>query len=165
MILCRRIDSPVGPLMLAADEAGLRHVEFRDNRHPADHADWHGGENDVLRATEAQLREYFDGQRRDFDLPLAPQGTDFQLQVWLELARIPYGATISYAQLAQRIGNPSGTRAVGAANGRNPLPIVLPCHRVIGADGSMTGFGGGLPTKEFLLRLEGALPQPQQALF
>ena len=159
MILCRRIDSPVGPLMLAADDAGLRHIEFRDNRHPADRTDWHGGEHPILQTAETQLAEYFAGSRRDFDLPLAPQGTEFQLQVWHELARIPFGATISYAQLAQRIGNPSGTRAVGAANGRNPLPIVLPCHRVIGADGSMTGFGGGLPTKEFLLRLEGALPE------
>ncbi len=165
MILCRRIDSPVGPLMLAADEAGLRHIEFRDNRHPADRADWHGGDSDVLQATEAQLAEYFAGTRRDFDLPLSPRGTDFQLQVWRELARIPYGATISYAQLAQRVGNTSAMRAVGAANGRNPLPIILPCHRVIGADGSLTGFGGGLPVKEYLLRLEGALPEPQQGLF
>ena len=165
MILCRRIDSPVGPLMLAADESGLRHIEFRDNRHPADRADWHGGSSDVLDAAEAQLREYFAGQRRTFDLPLSPQGTDFQRTVWQELARIPYGATISYAQLAQRVGNASAMRAVGAANGRNPLPIVLPCHRVIGADGSLTGFGGGLPTKEFLLRLEGALPGEQAGLF
>lgn len=165
MILCRRIDSPIGPLMLAADDAGLRHIEFRDNRHPANRADWHGGDNEVLQATEAQLGEYFAGARRDFDLPLSPQGTDFQLQVWRELARIPFGATISYAQLAQRIGNPEAVRAVGAANGRNPLPIVLPCHRVIGADGALVGFGGGLPTKQFLLRLEGALPEPQRGLF
>ena len=165
MILCRRIDSPVGPLMLAADDAGLRHIEFRDNRHPADRSDWHGGDNEILDATVAQLREYFDGERRDFDLPLAPQGTEFQRVVWQELARIPYGATISYAQLAQRVGNASAMRAVGAANGRNPLPIVLPCHRVIGADGSLTGFGGGLPTKQFLLRLEGALPGEQGGLF
>ncbi|QIL21201.1 methylated-DNA--[protein]-cysteine S-methyltransferase [Thermomonas sp. HDW16] len=165
MIFCRRIDSPVGPLMLAADESGLRHIEFRDNRHPADRSDWHGGDNDILNATEAQLREYFDGERRDFDLLLAPQGTDFQRVVWQELARIPYGVTISYAQLAQRVGNASAMRAVGAANGRNPLPIVLPCHRVIGADGSLTGFGGGLPTKQFLLRLEGALPGEQGGLF
>lgn len=165
MMLCRRIDSPIGPLMLAADDIGLRHIEFRDNSHPADRRDWHGGNNDILQATEAQLIEYFDGGRRTFELPLAPQGTPFQLQVWDALARIPFGATISYAQLAQRIGNPAGTRAVGAANGRNPLPIVLPCHRVIGADGAMTGFGGGLPTKEFLLRLEGALPAVQVGLF
>ena len=95
----------------------------------------------------------------DFDLPLAPQGTAFQKDVWQALASIPYGETISYAQLAQRVGKPTAMRAVGAANGRNPLPIVLPCHRVIGADGSLTGFGGGLPTKQFLLELEGALPQ------
>ena len=164
MMLCRRIDSPVGPLMLAADDAGLRHIEFRDNRHAADRAGWHGGDSEVLRAAEAQLGEYFAGRRRQFDLPLAPQGTAFQLATWRALANIPYGGTISYAQLAQRLGNPNGTRAVGAANGRNPLPIVLPCHRVIGADGSLTGFGGGLPTKQFLLQLEGALP-PDADLF
>ena len=165
MILCRRIDSPIGPLMLAADDAGLRHIEFRDNRHPANRADWHGGDSEILQASEAQLADYFAGTRRDFDLPLAPQGTAFQLQVWHELARIPFGATISYAQLAQRIGKPEAVRAVVAANGRNPLPIVLPCHRVIGADGALVGFGGGLPTKQFLLRLEGALPEPQRGLF
>ncbi len=165
MILCRRIDSPIGPLMLAADDAGLRHIEFRDNRHPANRADWHGGDSEILQASEAQLAEYFAGTRTSFDLPLAPQGTAFQLQVWHELARIPFGATISYAQLAQRIGKPEAVRAVGAANGRNPLPIVLPCHRVIGADGALVGFGGGLPTKQFLLRLEGALPEPQRGLF
>ena len=164
MILCRRIDSPIGPLMLAADDAGLRHIEFRDNRHPANRADWHGGDSEILQASEAQLAEYFAGTRTSFDLPLAPQGTAFQLQVWHELARIPFGATISYAQLAQRIGKPEAVRAVGAANGRNPLPIVLPCHRVIGADGALVGFGGGLPTKQFLLRLEGALPE-QSGLF
>ena len=159
MILCRRIDSPVGPLMLAADDHALRHIEFRDNCHPADRRDWHGGDNPILQAAQQQLGEYFTGNRRQFDLPLAPHGTDFQCTVWRALAEIPYGSTISYAQLAQRLGNPNGTRAVGAANGRNPLPIVLPCHRVIGADGGLTGFGGGLPTKEFLLRLEGALPE------
>ena len=164
MILCRRIDSPVGPLMLAADDHALRHIEFRDNCHPADRRDWHGGDNPILQAAQQQLGEYFAGKRRQFDLPLAPHGTDFQCTVWRALAEIPYGSTISYAQLAQRLGNPNGTRAVGAANRRNPLPIVLPCHRVIGADGGMTGFGGGLPTKQFLLRLEGALPQ-QTALF
>ena len=165
MILCRRIDSPVGPLMLAADDHALRHIEFRDNCHPADRRDWHGGDNEVLQAAQQQLGEYFAGRRRVFDLPLAPVGTQFQRAVWQALADIPYGGTISYAQLAQRLGNPNGTRAVGAANGRNPLPIVLPCHRVIGADGGLTGFGGGLPTKEFLLRLEGALPGEQQGLF
>ena len=94
---------------------------------------------------------------------MAPQGTEFQLRVWRELAQIPFGSTRSYAQLAQRLGNPNGTRAVGAANGRNPLPIVLPCHRVIGADGGLTGFGGGLPVKAALLRLEGALAPTEVA--
>ncbi len=164
-MLCRRIDSPVGPLMLAADDDGLRYIEFRENRHPADHAAWHGGDSDLLRAAEAQLGEYFAGTRTTFDLPLAPRGSDFQVAVWRELARIPFGTTISYAQLAQRIGNTQAMRAVGAANGRNPLPIVLPCHRVIGADGALVGFGGGLPVKEFLLRLEGALPAEQGGLF
>ena len=142
-MLCRRIDSPVGPLMLAADDNGLRHIEFRDNRHPADTGDWHGGDNAILQATEAQLGEYFAGTRTMFDLPLAPRGSDFQVAVWRELARIPFGTTISYAQLAVRMGNANAMRAVGAANGRNPLPIVLPCHRVIGADGALVGFGGG----------------------
>ena len=165
MILCRRIDSPVGPLMLAADDAGLRHIEFRDNRHPADRTDWHGGEHPILQTAETQLAEYFAGSRRDFDLPLAPQGTEFQLQVWHALADIPFGGTWSYRQLAQRIGRPSATRAVGAANGRNPLGILLPCHRVVGAKGSLTGFSGGLAAKRFLLELEGALPKPAADLF
>ncbi len=97
------------------------------------------------------------GSARAFELPLAPRGTPFQREVWFALATIPYGQTASYAQLAARVDRPAAMRAVGAANGRNPLPIVLPCHRVIGADGSLTGFGGGLPTKRFLLELEGAL--------
>ncbi len=153
------VDSPVGPLFVAASSVGLRAIEFRDNRHPVKRDDdWQAGDNAVLRKARRQLDEYFAGKRRAFDLPLSPQGTDFQRTVWTMLASIPYGETISYAQLASRVGKPSAMRAVGAANGRNPLPIVLPCHRVIGADGSLTGFGGGLPTKQFLLKLEGALP-------
>lgn len=159
MIFHQRIDSPVGPLLLAADDQGLRLIEFHSPRHPMAQLDqWQQGDHPLLQAAHAQLQEYFAGERQDFDLPLAPQGTDFQRQVWHMLASIPYGQTISYAQLAQRVGKPTATRAVGAANGRNPLPIVLPCHRVIGADGSLTGFGGGLPTKHYLLKLEGALP-------
>jgi methylated-DNA-[protein]-cysteine S-methyltransferase len=159
MILHRRIESRAGPLVIAADDTGLRHIEFHQNCHPASRDDWRGGDNDVLQAAETQLHEYFAGSRTHFDLPLAPQGTTFQLDVWQELARIPFGTTISYADLAQRVGKPTATRAVGAANGRNPLPIVLPCHRVIGADGALTGFGGGLPMKQFLLQLEGAMPE------
>ncbi|HEV8695898.1 MAG TPA: methylated-DNA--[protein]-cysteine S-methyltransferase, partial [Lysobacter sp.] len=159
-MIYRYIDSPVGPLLLAGDEAGLHLIEFHAPRHAMPRGDnWREGDHDVLRQTQTQLVEYFAGKRRSFDLPLAPRGTEFQCLVWWELANIPFGKTISYAELATRLGRPSATRAVGAANGRNPIPIVLPCHRVIGADGSLTGFGGGLPTKQFLLQLEGALPR------
>lgn len=160
MIVHTTIDSPVGPLLLAADDAGLRLIEFRDPRHPMARLDqWQAGDHATLRETRKQLRAYFSGRLQDFDLPLAPQGTEFQRKVWRTLAGIGYGETISYAELARRVEQPTAMRAVGAANGRNPLPIVLPCHRVIGADGSLTGFGGGLPTKRFLLELEGALPR------
>jgi methylated-DNA-[protein]-cysteine S-methyltransferase len=151
------IESPVGPLLLGANDAGVCLIEFHESRHRAPRGcDWREGENEWIERTRVQLGEYFAGTRRTFDLPLAPRGTEFQRAVWRALADIRYGETISYAQLAMRIGKPAATRAVGAANGRNPLPIVLPCHRVIGANGSLTGFGGGLPTKQFLLRLEGA---------
>jgi methylated-DNA-[protein]-cysteine S-methyltransferase len=150
--------SPVGPLLLASNGDALCLIEFANPRHPAARGgDWHESDDAVLRTARRQLGEYFDGARREFDLPLAPRGTSFQQQVWQSLRGIPYGETISYASLATRIGRQSAIRAVGAANGRNPLPIVVPCHRVIGADGSLTGFGGGLPTKQFLLQLEGAL--------
>jgi len=162
------LDTPIGTLVLAADGEGLRHIEFPSNRHPVDRAGWvpgaEGAAADILAMTSQQLHEYFDGARRDFDLPLAPRGTAFQVQVWQTLATIPFGATWSYGELARAIGKPDAMRAVGAANGRNPLPIVLPCHRVIGADGSLTGFGGGLPIKEALLRLEGALPVSKRTL-
>jgi len=157
MILFRHLASPVGTLTLAATDDGLHAIEFPRNRHPANRAGWTEGQHPVLDLAACQLDEYFAATRRAFDLPLAPRGTDFQRTVWLALAGIAYGETVSYAQLAQRVGKPTAMRAVGAANGRNPLPIVLPCHRVIGADGSLTGFGGGLPTKQFLLELEGAL--------
>lgn len=161
MIRYQYMDSPVEPLLLAADDNGLHLIEFHSPRHPMARLEkWERGKNAVLDATRAQLEEYFAGTRTQFELPLAPQGTPFQTEVWCTLATIPYGETISYAQLAQRVGKPTAMRAVGAANGRNPLPIVLPCHRVIGADGSLTGFGGGLPTKQFLLELEGALDRP-----
>ncbi|KAF1722856.1 methylated-DNA--[protein]-cysteine S-methyltransferase [Pseudoxanthomonas japonensis] len=157
MILYRHLDSPVGLLTVAATDAGLHAIEFPRNRHPADRHGWTEGDHALIDLAARQLDEYFAAERQVFDLPLAPRGTDFQRTVWMTLAGIGYGETISYAQLAQRVGKPTAMRAVGAANGRNPLPIVLPCHRVIGADGSLTGFGGGLPTKQFLLELEGAL--------
>jgi len=160
MIFYRHMDSPVGRLLLAADDEGLRLIEFPSPRHPmARPQQWRQDDHPVLERTRRQLDEYFGGERRRFDLPLAPLGTPFQVQVWNALAGIGYGDTLSYLQLAARVARPTATRAVGAANGRNPLPIVLPCHRVIGADGSLTGFGGGLPTKRFLLQLEGALPR------
>jgi len=155
MIVWTRIDSPVGALTLAASDAGLHLLEFAESEHPvARGATWREGTHPILRKTETQLKAYFAGTLRTFDLPLAPQGTPFQC-AWMALASIPYGQTITYAEQAARIQRPKATRAVGAANGRNPIAIVLPCHRVIGANGSLTGYGGGLPVKEFLLRLEG----------
>ena len=150
------ITTPVGKLTIAADAIGLRHIRFQTERHPiARSPDWKRDASAVREARE-QLLAYFAGERRDFNLVLRPIGTDFQLKVWNTLAEIPFGATWSYGDVARHIGEPSATRAVGAANGRNPLPIVLPCHRVIGSDGSLTGFGGGLPIKRFLLDHEGA---------
>jgi methylated-DNA-[protein]-cysteine S-methyltransferase len=146
------VDSPIGPLGLVATDDALTGVFFDGHRiRPA-------GSSPVLVEAARQLGEYFAGERIDFDLPLDLHGTDFQRQCWLALASIPYGQTVSYGEQARRLGlGPDAARAVGAANGRNPTPIVLPCHRVIGADGSLTGFGGGLPTKRFLLEHEGAL--------
>lgn len=151
--------SPVGRLRLVADRDALRGIGFKLERHPKPSLPhWIFVADPQMSAPIAaacrQLQEYFAGERQTFELPLRPLGTPFQLAVWQELARIPYGVTISYGELARRIDQPAAVRAVGAANGRNPLPIVLPCHRVIGADGSLTGFGGGLPTKRFLLALE-----------
>ncbi|KAB7770123.1 methylated-DNA--[protein]-cysteine S-methyltransferase [Xanthomonas maliensis] len=152
--------SPIGALTVAADADGLRHILFAQNRHDArGRASWqHAPDATLVRAARTQLLDYLHGGRRQFDLPLAPLGTPFQLQVWQSLAQIPFGQTWSYVQLARAVGRPGASRAVGAANGRNPLPIVLPCHRVIGANGALTGFGGGLPTKQALLALEGWSP-------
>ncbi len=153
------MDSPVGPLRMVAAADGLRRIGFEHERHPQ--AIDTAGCRDATRLAPVrrQLDEYFAGTRRVFELPLRPRGTPFQLRVWRALCGIGYGETISYAELAARIGNPAARRAVGAANGRNPLPIVVPCHRVIGRDGSLVGFGGGLQVKRRLLDLEsGALP-------
>jgi len=156
-IHCTEIATPVGGLLVSADESGLRTIHFQAGRsgprQPEPH--WVEGEApfDSLRR---QLEEYFAGQRREFDLQLAPQGTQFQRAVWSQLQRIVYGETISYLELARRVGNERASRAVGLANGANPLPIVIPCHRVIGSNGALTGFGGGLETKRQLLQLEGA---------
>lgn len=151
------LPTPIGQLRLVADEQGLREVWFETGRHQREPASSWMHSPRALAFARVQLEEYFAGTRQVFDLPLHPLGTPFQLTVWQELARIPYGATVSYGELACRIGQPQAVRAVGAANGRNPLPIVVPCHRVIGANGSLTGFGGGLPTKRYLLAMEGGV--------
>jgi methylated-DNA-[protein]-cysteine S-methyltransferase len=150
------VDSPIGRLLLAGDGESLFEVCFQAGPRPRQpHAGWIA-DPAPFRAAAAQLAEYFAGKRRRFDLPLAPRGTEFQKRVWRALTEIPYGKTVSYGELARRIEKPSASRAVGLANGANPLPIIVPCHRVIGADGSLTGFGGGLPIKRKLLALEAA---------
>jgi methylated-DNA-[protein]-cysteine S-methyltransferase len=148
------IESPIGRLLLAGDAAELRQVRFLDGSRPdGPEPDWREDATPFADAVK-QLREFFAGQRRGFELRLAPHGTAFQERVWAQLRQIPYGETITYGELARRIGDPRASRAVGLANGRNPLPVVIPCHRVIGANGQLTGFGGGLPIKEKLLALE-----------
>jgi len=148
------IESPVGKLLLAADAAGLRVLSFESSKRAAPvEPDWREDRAPFVEAIR-QLKAYFDGELRKFDLPLAPAGTEFQLRVWDSLRMIPYGETISYGQLAQKIGNAKAVRAVGLANGSNPIPIIIPCHRVIGSDGGLTGFGGGLSNKRKLLALE-----------
>jgi methylated-DNA-[protein]-cysteine S-methyltransferase len=149
-----QIESPLGPLLLAADETGLRSIDFINGRRPVSpDAAWHE-DPALLNEPIRQLRAYFAGDLETFNLPLAPAGTTFQLAVWCNLCEIPYGKTISYGELARRLGNPKACRAVGLANGSNPIPIVIPCHRVIGSNGKLTGYGGGLLLKEKLLALE-----------
>ncbi|WP_245941613.1 methylated-DNA--[protein]-cysteine S-methyltransferase [Vallicoccus soli] len=154
------LPSPVGDLLVAAGDDGLRAVLFTPHRHPpADRGTWRSDDaHPVLRTASEQLAAYFAGDLRAFDLPLAPRGSAFQLRVWEALRSIPYGGTASYGDLARRLGAPGAARAVGLANGRNPLSIVVPCHRVVGARGTLTGYAGGLERKRALLDLEaGAL--------
>ncbi len=148
-------DTPVGPLHLVADDDGaLTHLLFDDERRFPSLAPTVRPDRAPFAEVIAQLEEYFAGERRAFDLPLAPHGTAFQRSVWAALRTIPYGETRSYAAQASAIGRPSATRAVGAANGRNPIALIVPCHRVIGADGSLTGYGGGIERKRWLLAHE-----------
>lgn len=150
----RYLETPIGELLLAGHEHALRVVAFPEGKRRREpEPEWIWSEKPFT-AVCAQLNAYFAGTLQDFDLPLEPGGTPFQLAVLEELRRIPYGTTVSYGEIARRIGRPKAVRAVGAANGRNPIPIIIPCHRVIGASGDLTGFGGGLPVKEALLRLE-----------
>lgn len=148
--------TPIGALLLAGDGHALTLVHFQSGPRPLQPLAAWIEDREPFEVALGQLAEYFAGRRREFDLPLAQDGTAFQRAVWRVLTTIPYGATISYAELARRIGNARASRAVGLANGANPLPIIVPCHRVIGSDGSLTGFGGGLEMKRKLLALEGA---------
>jgi methylated-DNA-[protein]-cysteine S-methyltransferase len=148
-------DSPIGALLIAGDHEAIHLIAFPKNGKPCRPGEgWTESAGGALTEAVRQLREYFAGRRTEFDLPLAPEGTAFQRKVWRKLQEIPYGETISYGELARRVGNPKASRAVGSANGKNQIPIVIPCHRVIAGDGGLGGFGGGLPVKEKLLKLE-----------
>jgi methylated-DNA-[protein]-cysteine S-methyltransferase len=160
------MDTPIGVLTITVTDAGVRTVVFPAERDDATIPDGStatagatapgaaGDGHPLAEAVVRQLAEYFDGERQDFDVPLDPVGTEFQLAAWRALCTIPYGETVSYGEQAARLGDPRKARAVGAANGRNPIPIIVPCHRVVGADGSLTGFGGGIETKAWLLAHE-----------
>jgi methylated-DNA-[protein]-cysteine S-methyltransferase len=151
--------SPVGALLLTATDAGLTGLQFETARHPSSEASPTGDARraeEILDRTRMQLEEYFTRRRTRFELPLDLRGTPFQVRVWCALRGIEYGTTVSYAELARRIGSPAAFRAVGAANGRNPVAIIVPCHRVVGAHGDLTGFGGGIERKRWLLQHESA---------
>jgi methylated-DNA-[protein]-cysteine S-methyltransferase len=148
-------DSAIGPLTLASDGQALTGLAFETQSHPVRALDGaEPGRDKVLDEARRQLDLYFAGKLKTFDLALNPQGTEFQKRVWMALRTIPFGKTVSYANIADEIGAPKAVRAVGGANGRNPIAVIVPCHRVIGANGSLTGFGGGMARKEFLLALE-----------
>jgi methylated-DNA-[protein]-cysteine S-methyltransferase len=170
MTIYRRLQTPVGELLLTASDTALTGVYFPTSRRgppPTHRADWAedagqgptGPTSEMLARAVQQLNEYFAGQRTTFDLPLEAMGSVFEHRVWKALRSIPYGTTTSYGDLAKRLGDPSATRAVGSANGKNPIPIIIPCHRVVGANGDLTGFGGGLDRKRWLLEHEGVLMQ------
>lgn len=148
--------SPIGTLTLVSDGEAIVYLEFENNKYPA--PKFPKGEDAIIKQAKKELDLYFAGKLKDFTVPVKPEGTEFQRACWKALTKIPYGATRSYGEQANKIGKPKAVRAVGLANGRNPIPIIIPCHRVIGANGSLTGFGGGLPTKQFLLELEQGQP-------
>ncbi len=157
-------ESPLGPIQLKGTDRGLASLYFTDHRHdrqiPAEI-----GSNSALEQAKQELAEYFSGTRQEFSVQVDPVGTEFQLRVWEELKRIPFGQTISYIELARRVGNANASRAVGAANGKNPISIIVPCHRVIATNGSLHGYGGGLAIKQALLELENAPFARQNPLF
>ena len=154
--------TPVGRLLIAGDEHGLRHVSFSKSHFSAPvttpEKDWEANEKPLKEAVK-QLTAYFSGKLQNFDLPLLPEGTEFQQKVWNELRKVKFGTTASYGHIAAQIGNPAASRAVGMANGRNPISIIVPCHRIIGSTGKLVGYGGGLSHKETLLKLERCTPQ------
>lgn len=170
MIVYDTIDTPVGELLLTASDDGLTGIHFpRTTEGHRPDAGWqrasaarHAAASGAIAAARAELDAYFAGTLTTFTVPLAATGTSFQQRVWSALRDIPFGETISYLELARRVGDPKAVRAVGGANGRNPIPVIVPCHRVIGADGSLTGFGGGIERKRWLLHHEGALPEGLQ---
>jgi methylated-DNA-[protein]-cysteine S-methyltransferase len=163
-VLCTTTESPIGELLLVGDEEALHGLYMQEGRtRMAVRSSWRRADRPFA-AVREQLGEYFAGARREFDLPLRMTGTEFERAVWAELERIPYGETRSYGEVARAIGKPDRARAVGAANGRNPISVIVPCHRVIGSDGSLTGYGGGLERKRFLLGLEGIAVSEQLAL-
>jgi methylated-DNA-[protein]-cysteine S-methyltransferase len=153
------IQTPIGELLLAGDGEHLQRLDIRGGRRPVQIDSGWERDEDAFAGVREQLDEYFAGSDRRFDLPLSLTGNQFELRVWQALQEIPYGETVSYGEIARRIGDPAAARAVGLANGRNPIALIVPCHRVIGADGSLTGYGGGLERKRFLLDLEaGVVP-------
>jgi len=161
------LETPAGRLALAVDSEGTLVEILLPNRRPTAPSPepLSPAATQGMRAVRQQLNEYFSGKRRIFDLPMRPEGSSFEGQVWNRLLEIPYGDTTSYGAIAIALGLSNGARAVGRANGANPIPIVIPCHRVIGSNGTLTGYGGGLPLKRILLELEGAIGPPQPELF
>ncbi len=148
------IESPIGPLTLTAEDGYLTGLHMHDQRHAPTHVSGAVRDDAWFADIIGQLRAYFDGQRTEFQIPMKLDGTDFQQRVWTQLCAIPYGETISYGELARRVDNPKASRAVGLANGRNPIAVIVPCHRVIASNGGLGGYGGGLDRKTWLLDLE-----------
>ena len=159
----RVIDSPIGPLTLAGDGSTLMHLRMADQSHEPDRSAWHPAGPDAFADVAEQLDAYFAGSLTEFDVDLELAGTEFQRRVWAALQTIPYGETRSYGEIAEQIGSPSASRAVGLANGRNPISIIVPCHRVVGAAGSMTGYAGGIDRKRMLLSLESKVGSLQRS--
>lgn len=165
MLYHTQLDSPLGTLLLFADDLALVAVQLPNQKHARTFEAEAYNSHPILQRTQQQLSAYFAGERQHFDLPLAPQGTDFQRQVWAKLREIPFGETWSYGDLARAIDRPKASRAVGAANGQNPIGVIIPCHRVIGAAGTLTGYAGGVERKSWLLQHEGAWqPPPHQQI-